>query len=228
MTTGHKISVSALALVIVLLVVGSVVGTYMVMSERQRVAVAQEKSNAANDLIKSKNEVITQKDGDIAKRDEAFSKFADQTNRNIAAVKSSADAATELAKRGFAFKPQTDTTGKPTGDYVASSSDLIPLYGKLATCDLREAELGICKKDLDDTKTKFTVQKTNLETMTKDRDQWQQTAKGGTKLQRTWFAVKVGACGGAGAAPGALIKDPKVAMGGAAIAALTCAIFARK
>lgn len=228
MTTGHKVTVTIAIVLGIVLMVGSVAATYLVMSERQRVAVAQEKSNTAQAVVSAKNDLIKHKDDDIAERDQKFNVWTKQHDAEVAAVKTSLQASNALAAKGYSFAPQVGSTGTPTGDYVLSADKLIPLYQSLAKCDAREAQFNKCQSDLTDTTVKFGAVKVERDTFQQDRDQWRQTAQGGTKMQRTWFALKVGAAGAAGAAPGALIKDPKAAVIGAGVSALMCAVFCRK
>lgn len=63
-----------------------------------------------------------------------------------------------------------------------------------------------------------------LKTMTEDRDNWKDSAKGGSKVHRFLKVLKVVGCAGGGAAIGSIGKWKGAAIGAAAGAA-TCSIF---
>jgi len=81
-----------------------------------------------------------------------------------------------------------------------------------------------CDKSLETCKSNGVIAAKKLSEMTGDRDNWRDTAKGGSKLHRFVKVVKVAGCAGAGAAVGSLWKYRGAAIGGAAGAA-GCSFF---
>lgn len=219
MTTEHKV-----ILVLVLVFgIGASLSTYLVMQSRLEREVAATKSQIAQ------QEIDQLKDG-MAKRESEFKDWKESFDEATSKVRSNADVARVaslpqtqggIVSNPFRVVTSTDpTSGKTVESVIVPPDSIVPLYQNLRNCDAREKELGTCQVD----KTDLT---TALAKMTKDRDNWQQTANGGTKLQRVWFASRVAGCAGAGAAAGALSKNPQGAAIGAGVGALTCGLLMR-
>lgn len=81
-----------------------------------------------------------------------------------------------------------------------------------------------CDRNLDTCRKNAVIADNKFKEMTADRDNWEQTAKGGSKTHRFFKVLKVVGCAGGGAAIGSLAKWKGAAVGAAAGAA-TCSIF---
>jgi hypothetical protein len=181
MTTAHKATIVGVIVLTLLLVIGSVTATYLVMSEKMATAVTSAHSDERKSQIDALNASIT-------KRDQEFADYKSQAEKRTAQVKTVPQVAAAVQKPvelgGLTFNPfrvytQTTPAGKTEQVVDVPQENIVPLYAQLRACNLREIELGKCNSD------KTELLKSNV-LVTKDRDDWKETAKGGSKLKRVW------------------------------------------
>lgn len=96
-----------------------------------------------------------------------------------------------------------------SGDAQANLQALVNMELQHRECD---ANLASCSE-------KLAAEQQKEQAIAKQRDDWQQTARGGSKWQRFGKALKVIGCAGGGAALGSIWKAKGAAIGGAAGAA---------
>lgn len=229
MTTAHKLSIVALAVLILALVVGSVTATYLVMDARLRQAVAETKVNGSQELVKAAQKTIDEAKSSIAKRDQDFAEWRTQHAKDVAAVRTAAQAANALnTEHNVGLEATSDPDSPGAVKYTLPIDKVIPLYQQLAVCDEKSKALGICEADKVDLNKQIGGKDSQLSESKKQVDTLTALSKGGTKTQRLWFALKVGACGAAGAGVGSISKKPGAAAVGGAITSSFCAITLRK
>lgn len=88
-----------------------------------------------------------------------------------------------------------------------------------------ELDHAECDKKLDNCQKNSVIADGKLKDMTADRDNWKNTAKGGSKWHRALKIAKCGAVAGGGAGLGALLGKSKGAAIGGFAGSAGCAIF---
>lgn len=227
MTSGHKITVSALVLTVLLIIVGSVAATYLIMDSRQRVAVTQAKADAAQEVIAEKQKIIDAANQATLTRDKTFGIWLAQHNNDTAAVNTVDKAVDALNKAGVGLQERASATDPKATEFLLPPDKAIPLFQKIAQCETTDKTLDKCQHDLEDKITIANAALSQRDEWKRTSDSWEKVAKGGSKLSRTWYALKIGGAAMAGSAPGALSKNPKEAVIGAGVGAMFCAIFCK-
>lgn len=196
-----------ISVLVLIVLVGSIVGatTYLVMAARQREAVATAKVEASQRIIDEKQKIIDDKGAAITKRDQEFTDWRSQHEREVQSITSASQAAAELNAKGLGLiaRPAPTPSDPKAVEYIVPTDKLIPLYQSAAKCDEREHELDSCKADLTDTTAQLGAAQEVVKEKSKQADTWQQAAKGGSKAQRFFSGTKKVAIG-AGAALGAV------------------------
>lgn len=205
--TKHAILYPVLGLALVLCAV-------WIVKQEISVARAEERSQAHSDAIKEIQKVQAEKDKAVK---EALDKLA-QVKAKPATVQTITKYVPIPMPPKSEIKIETPEQGPPqialTGDVQQNLDWIRNMEISHLECDTK---LDSCQKDVT-----FAGQK--LAEMTKDRDNWKNTAKGGSKTHRFFKVLKVTACAGGGAALGSLWKAKGAAIGGAAGAA-TCSVW---
>jgi hypothetical protein len=198
--------------------------TYLVMEARLEREVAQTKVDA---LQKKYDELATS----ITERDERQLKSSGVTAKRVADIKTTGDILSDLkrapvdlqlpaAMNPFIVKPSSTLPDAPS-ELMIPKENYVTLYKSLLQCAERDKEFATCQADKKDLTGQIATVKQQAQT-------WEQEVKGGSKLSRVWFALRVGGCGAIGTVPGLLSKNSNTAVGGAAITSAFCALTLKK
>lgn len=219
----------AIGLGVILVIFLAIVGRF---AYEQHVALAK-----ANDVVAASQKTLTDLVQKMADRDKADVQQQDQAKTDAAKVKTSADAVQVItkyvtlppvpagappatavvAKQDFTATEQAKLPDSTS--YVVQTQDAATATAKeLISCGADRSSLTTCKSDLADSVTM-------VATVKKESDTWEATAKGGTKSQRFVKFLKCAAFAGAGAAGGAITKQPMWAGVGAAAGVTACQLF---
>jgi hypothetical protein len=168
-------------------------------------AIQQAKIDTAEKSIKDRNKDLADTISNLRKTDNAV-KTPSQ------AVAAQDTLGLHLPAPTFQYDAKMPEQVK-AGDLVVPQADIVPIFHQINACQQSTASLATCSKNYGD----MIVERDGWK---KKSDDWEQTAKGGSKLHRTFRALGVASCGGAGAYAGAQANAKGAAIGALAGAAV--------
>jgi hypothetical protein len=185
---------------------------------------------SAKATVEAKQQVIEAAQKSMEARERAWREDLERWEREKEAIKSLPQAvkvieryvpqaapAVQVSREQLSASDRAKLPESP-GYTVRTEAQEVALGTEIVQCQQDRAAFSKCAGDKADLETQLRAAREQKEALEK-------ALKGGTKWQRAKKAVKVSGCAGLGAAPGALGKDARAAVVGAAAGAMLCSIF---